>query len=284
MCSFAQFTMLMAFVLRRAITARLPQAMPLCVLLIVPSVALCGVQESEDEQTGECEVLNEDEHLPLLIAIDELAGNEDLAPSCIDRLQSLTKSPDSSVACSAYMTLLHIEKNYEDADLHLLVECLEAKNGAVREQCCDVFALVGVAGVPILTEALSSPSATTRAWAAKSLGLIGNPAIAAVPTLTRAAATDSVAGVRGSAIRALAAMEVSTPEVIGTIQSARTDSSEYVREAADSALRVLPSGRSPAIGTLNNHTFLISVLLCLFAALIGVVFWWRARRIEAERR
>jgi HEAT repeat protein len=89
-----------------------------------------------------------------------------------------------------------------------------------------------------LQQALSNKDATVRANSAKALGLLGQPAAAAVPDLKKLAANkDEPAFVRIQAARALWVIDHNVPASFPVLVAGSRDTNQFVRSEAEQALQ-----------------------------------------------
>lgn len=106
--------------------------------------------------------------------------------------------------------------------------------------------------VPALENLFRSANPVNRSVAATSLELLGDDALAALPTLVNVLGSDPDAGVRAAAAKAIGAMGIRAREAVPSLmQAAREDRWPKVRQAAMQALGEMGEGASEAIPVLS---------------------------------
>ena len=116
-------------------------------------------------------------------------------------------------------------------------------NAQERDDAYEILARTGAEVVPALIAALTQPAAQfqTQAWAAKTLGSIGAPAVAAVPYLIAVLKSNAHNGIRQHAAIALGKLGPLSPEqeaARGALETATHDGDGTICRKADAALQM----------------------------------------------
>lgn len=147
-----------------------------------------------------------------------------------------TDSVDSRAAIAGFHAALHDSAHADvRASMAMIIGTLGARRGRVL--------------VPFLSEALSDPSATVRATATESLGMLGAAARSVAPSVAKLV-QDPDPLVRKAAIQTLFNLRADAAVTLPAARLALRDTSASVRTAAAYALWPLGAAASPALSDL----------------------------------
>jgi HEAT repeat protein len=134
--------------------------------------------------------------------VDCLAG---IGPEAVGSLLSLATNGPPVASWHGFHALYAFERSpVAVAIAPALIKCLSDEREDVVAEAASLLAAFNLPGivVPVLTNALQSPSALTRTWAVRCLGFHDEKAVSAIPLL-RAAMRDPDYKVRESATNVL---------------------------------------------------------------------------------